>query len=208
MKKQDSKERLALRAAGRRPGGDATGRRVRPGFGIATDARRAFVQAMADGAGFQAACLAAGLARSTVLAALAQDPGFERAWQEAEAARRTLLEALLVDHAIAGLAAGGAPAPPPDKAIVALGQWLVAEARPGRSARMATGPAADTGKGAASPAAAGQPGAASGDIESDRVEALLELAARRIAAAEALDAAQSAGDVAGAGQADGGLSSP
>lgn len=122
--------RLRLSVRARRPSGTPAG---------AAQAR--FLAEMAGGAGFDAACLAAGLNRSDVLLARARNARFAEAWDQVAEVQRAAMEAMLLDRGAAVLAAP-APAVPGkesaarlDKATVALLQWILGPARAPRTVR-------------------------------------------------------------------------
>lgn len=147
--------------------------------------RTILLSTMMEPGGLQEACARAGVTLGMVLGERLRNPAFRRLWQKAEAERRAILETLLTDMAVRGLLPGAAaPAGEArEKFLAGLAQALSAvapEPAPRRARKLADAPA--------EAAAAQRPEA--GDDELARLIAGVE---RRVAAAEAEQAAAAAG---------------
>lgn len=170
---------IRLRPAPARPWAAA------PGRGLNSRERQQLLAALLSAHSFDAACLAAGVARGDALLARAHNPAFAAAWDQTMEARIAEVTARLTDLAIGGLQRALAPGEDA-RAAIALGQWLVEGRRAtagkaGRTAVATTGGekgGEKTGDAAALPAAEA----------ARRVDALFATVERRLRMAEALSA--------------------
>ncbi len=162
--------------------------RVRAGGAAPSGVRRRLLAALADSGDLADACRAAGVSRGMVLAMLADDAAFQTSWDGLAGARLLWLDWALADRALAALqrVPGEESAALPDKAALALAQWLVDQrgrprARGSNGAARATPQAPDVPMRAAPAAPPGD-----GDAqEAAEVAALIETVRARIEAAEA-----------------------
>lgn len=151
-----------------------------------------FLHALADGQGFDAACLSTGLNRGDVLLARARNPGLAELWDQVGEARRAAMESMLLDRGEAALRA-----PPLDVAEGGLGfdkptagllQWALGAPRAPRTARPAEPKPAPT-KAAPAPEAAVPPEPTDEETAAILAEALARLAAAEAALGSAADEA-------------------
>lgn|GEM_PF-4579141 len=163
---------------------------------VADDAavRRRLLVALADSGDVDAACRAVGVSRGRLLALLAEDAGFQARWEGLSAARTLLLDWALADRAFAALAGPTDVASAlPDKAAVALAQWVIDQrgrprGRPGaavRADRPAARPGDAIGPDFARPGDRQTRGADDGRDDEAEIAALIETVRARIEAAEA-----------------------
>lgn len=155
--------------------------------------RRLFLLALGSTAGFEAACLAAGIAPGAVVAERVRNPRFAREWDRHLDACVAKLETLLVEKASAALAKGLPEGDARDKWLTALVQWLLEPRRSLALQQQAPRPRAAEAAAKARPACEPRPeprtacGADAPDeaAEAERLAKLIESAARRLAEAEA-----------------------
>lgn len=164
-------------------------RRGRPAEPGAVSVRRRLLAALADSGDVAMACRAAGVSRGRLLVLLAEDAGFQARWAGLAGARMQLLDWVLADRALAALESVPDKAAAPDKAAVALAQWVIDQrgrARTGVPAAERPGGPARAGRRAAERAEARADGGAAGEPDDEaEIAALIETIRARIEAAEA-----------------------
>lgn len=167
-------------------------RGARPVTALTEAQETRFLAGLAEGAGFDAACLLAGLNRADVLLARARNARFAEAWDQVADAKRAAMETMLLDRGAAALRAP--PAQGDDgglgleKPTVALLQWMLGAPRTPRAAKgaEARGAEAKAPTGGAAEAA---------PLDDAEAEAIL---AKALAQLEAAEAAMMAGGGTGA----------
>lgn len=176
---------IRLRPAPARPWAAA------PGRGLNSCERQQLLAALLSAHSFDAACLAAGVARGDALLARAHNPAFAAAWDQTMEARIAEVTARLTDLAIGGLQRALAPGEDA-RAAIALGQWLVegrraTASKAGRAAGMTAAGSEKVGseKVGSAPAVA-LPAAEA----ARRVDALFTTVEQRLRMAEALSASK------------------
>lgn len=164
-------------------------RQGRPAPASAASARRRLLAALADSGDVAMACRVAGVSRGRLLALLAEDADFQARWAGLSGARMQLLDWVLANRALAALESVPDKAAAPDKAAVALAQWVIDQRgrpRTGAPAAERPGGPARAGRRAAERAEARADGGAAGEPDDEaEIAALIETIRARIEAAEA-----------------------
>ena len=142
--------------------------------------RRAFLDALGNIMGFEAACVLAGVEPGAVVAERVRDPRFARAWDQHLDACISQLETILLEKATRAVRDSFPSTDTRDKWLVGLVQWLLESRRP-TAARAAAAKA----QSALPEAAPAQGRVQGGPDDAERVSRLIASAAARLADAEA-----------------------